>query len=64
VTAQTILTESYPVAKEEWVRLFMVWSGFVLLFDQLGGYIVDHFSGRSFYINIPIGIVATLQHFL
>jgi DHA2 family multidrug resistance protein len=25
VTAQTIITESYPIAKEEWRRLFTEW---------------------------------------
>jgi DHA2 family multidrug resistance protein len=41
VTAQTIITESYPVAKRGMAQA-MVWS--VMGSGPLGGYIVDHFS--------------------
>ncbi|TRX35615.1 DHA2 family efflux MFS transporter permease subunit [Flavobacterium restrictum] len=63
VTAQTIITESYPIAKRGMAQAIYGMGVIVgpTLGPPLGGYIVDHFSWPYiFYINIPIGIVATL----
>jgi len=63
VTAQTIITESYPVAKRGMAQAIYGMGVIVgpTLGPPLGGYIVDHFSWPFiFYINIPIGIIATL----
>jgi DHA2 family multidrug resistance protein len=63
VTAQTIITESYPVAKRGMAQAIYGMGVIVgpTLGPPLGGYIVDHFSWPYiFYINIPIGIIATL----
>jgi DHA2 family multidrug resistance protein len=63
VTAQTIITESYPVAKRGMAQAIYGMGVIVgpTLGPPLGGYIVDHFSWPYiFYINIPIGIAATL----
>jgi DHA2 family multidrug resistance protein len=63
VTAQTIITESYPAAKRGMAQAIYGMGVIVgpTLGPPLGGYIVDHFSWPYiFYINIPIGIVATL----
>ncbi len=62
VTAQTIITESYPVAKRGMAQAIYGMGVIVgpTLGPPLGGYIVDHFSWPYiFYINIPIGIIAT-----
>ena len=62
VTAQTIITESYPMAKRGMAQAIYGMGVIVgpTLGPPLGGYIVDHFSWPYiFYINIPIGIVAT-----
>ncbi len=63
VTAQTIITESYPIAKRGMAQA-IYGMGVIIgptLGPPLGGYIVDHFSWPYiFYINIPIGIIATL----
>ncbi len=63
VTSQTIITESYPVEKRSMAQA-IYGLGVIIgptLGPPLGGYIVDHFSWPYiFYINIPIGIVATL----
>src|SRR6187402_2505061 len=63
VTAQTIITESYPVAKRGMAQAIYGMGVIVgpTLGPPLGGYIVDNFSWPFiFYINIPIGIIATL----
>jgi DHA2 family multidrug resistance protein len=63
VTAQTIITESYPVAKRGMAQAIYGMGVIVgpTLGPPLGGYLVDRFSWPYiFYINIPIGIVATL----
>ena len=63
VTAQTIITESYPVAKRGMAQAIYGMGVIVgpTLGPPLGGYIVDHASWPFiFYINIPIGIIATI----
>ena len=62
VTAQTIITESYPIAKRGMAQAIYGMGVIVgpTLGPPLGGYFVDHFSWPYiFYINIPIGIIAT-----
>lgn len=63
VTSQTIITESYPVQKRSMAQA-IYGLGVIIgptLGPPLGGYIVKNFSWPYiFYINIPIGIVATL----
>ncbi len=61
VTAQTIITESYPKAKRGMAQAIYGMGVIVgpTLGPPLGGYIVDNFSWPNiFYINIPIGILA------
>lgn len=63
VTSQTIITESYPPEKRGMAQAIYGMGVIVgpTLGPPLGGYIVDHFSWPYiFYINIPIGIIATL----
>lgn len=63
VTAQTIITESYPPEKRAMSQAIYVLGVIVgpTLGPPLGGYIVDNFSWPYiFYINIPIGVIATL----
>ena len=63
VTAQTIITESYPLEKRGMAQAIYGMGVIVgpTLGPPLGGYLVDHFSWPYiFYINVPIGIVATL----
>ena len=63
VTAQTIITESYPAAKSGMAQAIYGMGVIVgpTLGPPLGGYIVDHFSWPYiFYINIPIGIIAAI----
>lgn len=63
VTAQTIVTESYPLAKRGMAQAIYGMGVIVgpTLGPPLGGYIVDRFSWPFiFYINIPIGIIAAL----
>lgn len=63
VTAQTIITESYPIEKRGMAQAIYGMGVIVgpTLGPPLGGYIVEHYSWPYiFYINIPIGIVATL----
>src|SRR3954466_7725084 len=63
VTSQTIITESYPPEKRGMAQAIYGLGVIVgpTLGPPLGGYIVDHFSWPYiFYINIPIGVVATL----
>ena len=63
VTSQTIITESYPREKRGMAQA-IYGLGVIIgptLGPPLGGYIVDHASWPFiFYINIPIGIIATL----
>jgi len=63
VTSQTIITESYPPEKRGMAQA-IYGLGVIIgptLGPPLGGYIVDNFSWPYiFYINIPIGIIATL----
>lgn len=61
VTAQTIITESYPVAKRGMAQAIYGMGVIVgpTLGPPLGGYLVDNYSWPYiFYINIPIGIIA------
>lgn len=63
VTAQTIITESYPVAKRGMAQAIYGMGVIVgpTLGPPLGGYLVDNFSWPYiFYINIPLGITATI----
>ena len=63
VTSQTIITERYPLEKRGMAQA-IYGLGVIIgptLGPPLGGYIVDHFSWPYiFYINIPIGIIATI----
>lgn len=63
VTSQTIITESYP-PQERAMATAIYGLGVIVgptLGPPLGGYIVDNFSWPYiFYINIPIGIIATI----
>jgi DHA2 family multidrug resistance protein len=63
VTAQTIITESYPVAKRGMAQAIYGMGVIVgpTLGPPLGGYIVENASWPFiFYINIPLGIIATI----
>jgi DHA2 family multidrug resistance protein len=63
VTSQTIITESWPAEKRAMAQAIYTLGVIVgpTLGPPLGGYIVDHYSWPFiFYINIPVGIVATL----
>ena len=63
VTSQTIITESYPPEKRSMAQA-IYGLGVIIgptLGPPLGGYIVEHYSWPFiFYINIPIGAIATL----
>ncbi len=63
VTSQTIITESYPIEKRSMAQA-IYGLGVIIgptLGPPLGGYIVDHASWPYiFYINIPLGVIATL----
>ncbi len=63
VTSQTIITESYPPEKRSMAQA-IYGLGVIIgptLGPPLGGYIVEHFSWPYiFYINIPLGVIATL----
>lgn len=63
VTSQTIITESYPPEKRSMAQA-IYGLGVIIgptLGPPLGGYIVEHYSWPYiFYINIPIGTIATL----
>lgn len=63
VTSQTIITESYPPEKRSMAQAIYGLGVIVgpTLGPPLGGYIVDNFSWPYiFYINIPLGVIATL----
>ena len=63
VTSQTIITESYPIEKRGMAQAIYGMGVIVgpTLGPPLGGYIIDHFSWPYiFYINIPLGVIATL----
>jgi DHA2 family multidrug resistance protein len=63
VTAQTIITESYPAAKRGMAQAIYGMGVIVgpTLGPPLGGWIVDNYSwGWIFYINVPLGIIATV----
>ena len=63
VTSQTIITESYPPDKRAMAQS-IYGLGIIVgptLGPPLGGYIVDNFSWPYiFYINLPIGVIATI----
>lgn len=63
VTSQTIITESYPPEKRSMAQA-IYGLGVIIgptLGPPLGGYIVEHYSWPYiFYINIPIGVIATM----
>ena len=63
VTSQTIITESYPPEKRSMAQA-IYGLGVIIgptLGPPLGGFIVDHASWPYiFYINIPLGVIATL----
>lgn len=64
VTSQTIITEAYPIEKRSMAQA-IYGLGVIIgptLGPPLGGYIVDNYSWPYiFYINIPIGIIATIM---
>ncbi|UII22236.1 DHA2 family efflux MFS transporter permease subunit [Fulvivirga ligni] len=63
VTSQTIITEAYPPEKRGMAQALYGMGVIVgpTLGPPLGGYIVDNYSWPYiFYINIPIGIIATM----
>lgn len=63
VTSQTIITEIYPVEKRPMAQAIYVLGVIVgpTLGPPLGGYIIEHSAWPNiFYINIPVGIIATL----
>lgn len=63
VTSQTIITESYPVEKRGMAQA-IYGMGVIIgptLGPPLGGYITENFGWPLiFYINIPVGIIATV----
>ncbi len=63
VTSQTIITESYPLEKRGMAQA-IYGMGVIIgptIGPPLGGFITDHAGWPLiFYINIPIGIIATL----
>ncbi|MET0392107.1 MAG: DHA2 family efflux MFS transporter permease subunit [Chitinophagaceae bacterium] len=63
VTSQTIITESYPPEKRGMAQAIYGLGVIVgpTLGPPLGGFITDHAGWEMiFYINIPLGIIATL----
>ncbi|AWH85425.1 MFS transporter [Flavobacterium album] len=63
VTAQTIITESYPAEKRGMAQAIYGMGVIVgpTLGPPLGGWIVDNWSWPYiFYINIPLGIIAAM----
>ncbi|MFC4816764.1 MULTISPECIES: MDR family MFS transporter [unclassified Flavobacterium] len=66
VTAQTIITESYPLEKRSMAQAIYGMGVIVgpTLGPPLGGYLIEHHSWPYiFYINIPLGIIATFLTF-
>src|SRR6195952_6107076 len=62
-TSQTIITEAYPPEKRSMAQAIYGLGVIVgpTLGPPLGGYIVSHYTWPLiFYINIPIGIIATI----
>lgn len=62
-TSQTIITEAYPPEKRSMAQAIYGLGVIVgpTLGPPLGGYIVENYSWPYiFYINIPIGVIATL----
>lgn len=63
VTSQTIITESYPPEKRGMAQA-IYGMGVIIgptLGPPLGGFIIDNYSWPYiFYINIPLGVIATL----
>ena len=62
-TSQTIITEAYPPEKRNMAQAIYGLGVIVgpTLGPPLGGYIVENYSWPYiFYINIPIGVIATL----
>ena len=62
VTAQTIITESYPLAKRGMAQAIYGMGVIVgpTLGPPLGGWITDNWDWSwIFYINIPLGLIAT-----
>ncbi|WP_257657790.1 DHA2 family efflux MFS transporter permease subunit [Parapedobacter lycopersici] len=63
VTSQTIITEAYPLEKRGMAQAIYGLGVIVgpTLGPPLGGYIVEHYSWPYiFYINLPIGVIATM----
>ncbi len=63
VTSQTIITESYPPEKRAMAQAIYVLGVIVgpTLGPPLGGHIIKEYAWPYiFYINIPVGIIATL----
>src|SRR3984885_3497628 len=63
VTSQTIITESWPPEKRAMAQAIYVLGVIVgpTLGPPLGGFIVDNYTWPFiFFINIPVGIIATL----
>jgi len=63
VTSQTIITESYPPEKRGMAQAIYGLGVIVgpTLGPPLGGFIIDHASWPFiFYINLPLGVIATL----
>ncbi len=65
VTSQTIITESYPPEKRGMAQAIYGMGVIVgpTLGPPLGGWIIDNVQGGwpfIFYINIPLGVIATL----
>ncbi|MDB5025933.1 MAG: drug resistance transporter, EmrB/QacA subfamily [Mucilaginibacter sp.] len=63
VTSQTIITESWPPEKRAMAQAIYVLGVIVgpTLGPPLGGFIVDNYSWPFiFFINIPVGVIATL----
>jgi DHA2 family multidrug resistance protein len=60
VTAQTIITESYPIAKEGWHKPSTEWCDRTYASPTIEAILWIAFLGLIFFINIPLGIIATL----